>query len=156
MIYINIKRVYNLPTIDTDQDYTPEWYAHAAFFDFCGEEVDEERFNWQDAVEDTRIAIHLKAYHDFDNSRLEYWAVEFDGKYIGLVVGVDEPMWFETQDRYITNYPSYQTMVAYIKAMYVGKPERVVGETTKLDDLDGRYGSFIDKRYSNNMRKEEK
>lgn len=126
------------------------------FFDFCNE-LDEELFNWRDAIEDERVRIRLKAYGEVDRSthheRLEYWAIELDGEYVGLVIGLDEPWGWSTLEKYITDYPKYQALVAYVKAMYQTKPEEIVGETTQIEDLDGRYELYIDKRFSNNMRR---
>lgn len=85
---------------------------------------------------------------------LEYWAMEFDGEYIGLVIGTDEPWGWNTESTYITDYPKYQALVAYVKALYISKPENIVGVTTKIEDLDGRYGYYIDKRFKYNMRKD--
>jgi hypothetical protein len=126
------------------------------FFDFAGRELDEELFKWRDAVEDERVRIRLKAYADVDmhnyKVRLEYWAIEFDGEYVGLVIGTDRPWGWATHDRYITDYPKHQALVAYVKAMYITKPECIVGATTKDLELDCRMGHMIDKRFSSNMR----
>ena len=138
----------------------PKWHSHAAFFDFVGYTVDEHNFNFSDAEDDERVRIRLKAYGEVEDqhytSRLEYWAMEFDGEYIGLVIGEDEPWGWVTYETYITNYPKFQALVAYVNAMYVNKPENLVGETTQVNDLDGRFGYVIDKRFNNNMRKEDK
>lgn len=129
------------------------------FFHFVKNELDDELFNWRDASEDERVRIRLKAHADVDMThytvRLEYWGMEFDGEYIGLVIGTDRPWGWNTYSTYITDYPKYQAMIAYVKAMYINKPENIVGATSKIEDLDGIHGFVIDKRFSNNMRKED-
>jgi hypothetical protein len=152
---MNIKRIYNLPTVELGYVY-PEWYNHSSFFYFMGREMDEERFNWQDAAEEQRVELELKASAEVDmhnyHITLEYVAIKFDGKYIGLCIGTDRPWGWTLYSRYITNYPLYQTMVAYLKAMYMRKPNCIIGETTDINDVDFRCGHVIDKRHAGNLR----
>ena len=156
---MNIRKIYRLNKVDTEKLWPlAEWCDHDAFFHFVGGEVNDERFNFTDASDDERVEIELKACadasHDHFTKTLEYIAIKFDGSYVGLAVCLDTNFGYTLEDRYITNYPKYQAMIAYVNAMYVQKPKCVIGETTDIIDLDGRYGHVIDKRYSFNTRKE--
>jgi hypothetical protein len=157
---MNIKRVYNLDDVQEEMYPFPTWCNHSAFWFATEHELDEENFNYEDAVHDERIRVHLKATAEVHSEsysivNLEYVAISFDNTYVGLVIGVDRPFGWEAEEIYITDYPKYQAMVAYAKAMFQNKPTNIVGATVKIDDLDGRFGFVIDKRYSTNMRKEE-
>jgi hypothetical protein len=58
-------------------------------------------------------------------------------------------------DRYLTDFPHYQAMVGYIKAVYTpGDNPIVVGEEEDIEDLDYLVGWFVDSDSNNNMRKE--
>jgi hypothetical protein len=158
---MNIRRIYNLDDV-TDTTYPlSDWCHHDAFWHFVGHELDDENFNYVDAGHEARIRVHLKAYAHLDSDHvhmvlpLEYIAISFDREYIGLVIGVDRPFGWDAAEVYITNYPKYQVMVAYAKAMFQNKPTNIVGETVLIDNLDGRFGFVMDKRFSNNMRKED-
>lgn len=156
---MNIRKVYNLPNVK-DKELWPvaEWCNHDAFFLFAARELDDTQFNYQDAQKDERVKIELKAYAEAVRTQytenLEYVAISFDGSYVGLLIGLDTNFGYTLVERYITNYPKFQAMVAYVKTMYQKTPDCIIGETTKIDDLDGRYGTVIDKRYKWNMRQE--
>ncbi len=158
---MNIKRIYNLDDVE-DVGYTvPMWCDHEAWWSFVGKTIDEYNFNYGDAHGDERIKIHLKASAGLETLTpslvtLEYLAVSYDGIFIGLIIGVDRPFGWDVAEIYITNYPKYQSMVAYAHAMYQNKPDNIVGETTKLNDLDGRYGYVIDKGFTGNLKQEGK
>ncbi|MHA2389289.1 MAG: hypothetical protein ACXACW_11280 [Candidatus Hodarchaeales archaeon] len=159
---MNVRRIYNLEDIE-DEDYkTPKWCNHEAFWEIVYREINQDDFNYSDAENDERVKIHLKASAEVETdnkymvSILEYIAISFDSNYVGLVVGFDGSFGWVMQDVYITNYLKYQAMLAYVKTMYQNPPEQIIGETVKVEDLDGRFGFVIDKRYKNNMRKEEK
>lgn len=159
---MNIKRIYNLETIREVGEYkVPNWCDHDAFFDFIEmSELDYHRFHYEAAQKDERVKLELKAYCDVPTDlyvgELEYIAFSFDGKYVGLVIGVGKPWWWELHDKYITNLDAYYALKAYVTNMYVAHPENVIGETVDIEGLDGRYGTAIDKRLKYNLRKEEK
>ncbi len=159
---MNIKRIYNLDDVEDTTYPLPSWCNHSAFWHYVGHELDEENFNFIDAIHEARIRVHLKAMAHLDSEftrmviPFEYIAISFDREYIGLVIGVDRPFGWDAEEIYITNYPKYQVMIAYAHAMYQNKPNNIVGESTKLDDLDGRYGFVVDKRYAGNLRQEGK
>jgi len=161
---VNIRRIYNLKTLgidDPDLYKTAHWSDHELFFDFCLHDLDQDYFAYQDAADDERICMDLKARHEIKTDAtyqkvIEYVAISFDGKYIGLVIGLDGAFGYDLLDVYITDYPKYQAMLAYVRTMYHRPPDNIIGETTKLEDLDGRYGTLIDKRYKHNMRMMEK
>jgi hypothetical protein len=157
---VNIRRIYKLPNVE-DKELWPlaEWCDHDVFFDFVGNEIDDERFNYKDAREDERVKIELKAYAELAGvhsphyvANLEYIAFSFDGSYVGLAIAVDRPFGYDVEAMYITDYPKFQAMVAYVKTMYQLPHSHIIGETTKIEDLDGRYGTVIDKRYKWNTR----
>lgn len=158
---MNIKSIYELKTIHEVEGYkTPKWCDHDAFDEFTIGDIDFNHFIYTDACKDERIKLELKAAYNmsehYHHEILEYVAISFDGQYIGLVIGRDTPFGWNVEDSYITNYPLYQAMVAYVRAMYIYKTERIVDETEDVEDLDGRYQSKIDKRHKYNMRKEDK
>lgn len=158
---MNIRRIYKLDKVE-DKELWPvaEWCDHDLFFDFCPM-IDDERFNYEDAREDERVKIELKAYAELKLGNrhylvnLEYVAISFDGSYVGLVIAVDRPFGYDVEDIYITDYPKYQAMVAYVTTMYQTPPDFIIGETTKIENLDGRYNTVIDKRYKWNTRLED-
>lgn len=158
---MNIKRIYNLEDV-VDVGYTvPIWCDHEAWWSLVGGTLDCQNFNYTDAREDERIKIHVKAWGDIETATsmmltFEYIAVSYDNIFIGLAIGVDRPGGWNSDATYVTNYPRFQSMIAYALAMYQNKPDNIVGETTKLDDLDGRYGYVIDKRHKFNLRREGK
>jgi len=159
---MNIRRIYKLDdVVEDDMMYPlPAWCNHQAFWHLVGYEIDDGTFNYNDSVHDERIRVHLKATADIHTESysvvtLEYVAISFDNTYVGLVIGVDRPFGYDADDVYVTNHPKFQAMVAYVKAMYQNKPDNIVGETTKIDDLDGRFGYVIDKRFKTNLRKED-
>lgn len=158
---MKIKQLYDLPTITSTDTYPYEiakWADHDGMYWFVKPDIDlsQESFNYQDAKEDERIHMELKAYCDLDDGRatVEYYAVSFDGQYVGLVVGVDRPFGWDLEDRFITNFPMYQALTAYIRAVYFGKPEDLIAEEIDIEDLDGRFKTYIDKRFKNHMRQE--
>ncbi len=158
---MNIRRVYKLDNVE-DKELWPiaEWCDHEVFFEFVGNEIDEYRFNYKDAREDERVKIELKAYAElklkesFYKASLEYIAFKFDGSYVGLIIAVDRPFGYDVEGKYITDYPKFQAMVAYVRTMYQLPPDTIIGETIKIETLDGRYGTVIDKRYKWNMRED--
>lgn len=158
---MNIKRIYNLDDVVDTMYPLPTWCNHDAWWMLVYDEMSASgRFNYEDAIHDERIKIHLKAHANLESLpetsvTLEYIAISYDNIYVGLVIGIDRPFGWDDEEIYVTNYPKFQSMVAYVRAMYQNKPDNIIGETIKIDDLDGRFGFVIDKRYSNNMRKEE-
>jgi hypothetical protein len=157
---MNIKRIYNLDDVVDTMYGFPRWCNHDAWWLLVGNTIDCQNFNYSDAYGDERIKVHLKAHTNLDSLpetsvTLEYVAVSYDNIYIGLVIGVDRPFGWDAEEIYVTNYPKYQSMIAYAQALYQNKPNNIVGETTKIGDLDGRFGFVIDKRFANNLRKED-
>ena len=144
------KEIHELQTIGFHH-----WTETDAFWDFVHKEVDESLFNIEDAKGDTRISTQLKAHAEEEKFSQSYWSITFDGKLVGIIV-----LWGranECGDRYITNYPLYQAMVGYVKTMYTPiNSEEIIGEEEDIEDLEYMYGWVIDKRYTNNMRKEDK
>lgn len=156
---MNIRKIYSLPTLQGNDCYSvASWADHDAMFYFVEQDagLDSEEFSHSDGRTDERIRLELKAYAYVKNGTLEYFAISFDGQYVGLVVGVDRHFGWCCEERYVTNFPLYQAMTAYIRAVFFNKPSDLVGETTDIPDLDGRYEHVIDKRYKNHMRKEER
>lgn len=161
---MNIRKVYGMDTLEQLEDTypVPSWADHDAFYYFV-KEVDgmnlDDNFDYRAAKNDERIKLHLKAYGMITEDHiesLEYLAVQFDGKYIGLIVGTDQSWGWGMEDMYITDFQKYQAMTAYIRATYFTKPEGfIIGETTDIPDLDGRYGFFLDKRTKSHTRKED-
>ncbi len=142
------------------------WGDTAAFWSFVYKELDEELFQSIDAKDDYRIDTLLKAsaedksYHterrwSHKGFSLSYWAITFDGKLVGIVVlwGKVDENW----ERYITNYPLYQAMVGYVRAMYTPiESSEIVGEEEEIEDLEYHYGWVIDPTEPFNMKKEER
>jgi hypothetical protein len=157
---MNIKKIYDLDTIREVEGIgkVANWSDHDAFFEFVDMTTSQsDRFDFESAHLDERVKLELKAYYDSPivvHGELEYIAFSFDGKYVGLVIGIGTSWWWKLQEIYITNFPLYQAMVSYVTAMYILKPEHIVGETTDIPDLDGRFGTVIDKRYKYNLGKE--
>lgn len=157
---MNIRTIYKLDDLTDNMYAMPSWCNHDAWWLLIGGTIDCQNFNYEDAIHDQRIRIHLKARVEMENAHshydtpLEYVAVTFDDIYVGLVIGVDRNFGWDAEDIYITNYPKFQSMIAYAQAMYQNKPDNIIGETTKLDNLDGRFGYVIDKRFKTNLRKE--
>ena len=135
------------------------WPETDAFWAFVHKEINDEMFDDKDAQGDTRITVQLKAQaeetHNLSTFHISYWAITFDGKLVGIVL-----LWGkvnENEIKYITNYPLYQAMIGYVKTMYTpANVDEIVGEEEDVKDLERLYGWVIDKRYTNNMRKEDK
>ncbi len=143
------KEIFELETIGTHH-----WGDVDAFWSFVYKEIDEELFSSIDAQDEQRIETLLKATASDWNFQQSYWAIMFDGKLVGIIVlwGRADESW----ERYITNYPLYQAMVGYVKAMYTPtESSEIVGEEEEIEDLEYHYGWVIDPNELFNMKKEE-
>ena len=150
------KEIFELETIGSYH-----WAETEAFWSFVYKEVDDELFNSADARDEKRVAALLKASTDtskdslYNVFELSYWAITFDSLLVGIIVlwgrfGIDH-------ERYITNYPLYQAMIGYVKAMYTPtESSEIVGEDEEVKDLEYQYGWVIGPNEENNIRKEKK
>ncbi len=144
------KEIFELETIGVYH-----WGDTEAFWSFVYKEIDDELFSRTDAQDEQRVEALLKAGAEEEGFSQSYWAITFDGKLVGIIVlwGRADESW----ERYITNYPLYQAMVGYVKAMYTPIDScEIVGEDEELEDLEYHYGWVIDPTESYNMKKEER
>lgn len=144
------KEIFELETLEETH-----WPNTEAFWSFVYKEIDDELFNYEDAVDDTRISTQIKAFAEEKGFSQSYWAITFDGKLVGIIV-----LWGRVDEswcRYITNYPLYQAMVGYVKTMYTPTDsDEIVGEEEDIEDLEYQYGWVIDKTCPSNMRRKSK
>jgi hypothetical protein len=150
------KEIFELETIGTHH-----WGDNDAFWYFVYKEIDEELFRHADAKDETRIVTLCKAKAEesclkrYNTFEISYWAITFDGKLVGIIV-----LWgrFGTEhERYITNYPLYQAMIGYVKAMYTPtESSEIIGEEEDIEDLEYHTGWIIDSNEENNIRKEKR
>jgi len=143
------KDIYNLKSIGE----IIHWSDSEAFFAFVDKEIDEDLFSFDDAAEDIRIEVSLKA-ETVPEEVKDYascWVIAFDGKPVGIIrlVGRYQDM----LDRYITDFPLYRAMVSYVKTLYTpGDADVVVDEDSEIDELEDLCGWVIDEEADNNMR----
>ena len=144
------KEIFELETIGTHR-----WFDTEAFWSFAYKEIDVELFCWEDAKDETRIVALCKALAEepprFSQS---YWAITFDSVLVGIIV-----LWGrvdENYQRYIVNYPLFQAMIGYVKAMYTPiETSTIVGEEKNIEDLEYQFGWVIDANEPYNMKKGE-